>query len=139
MIAFDTDVLSDLFARKPAYVVRAAVIPTAEQAVPLVVAEEVVRGQLDAIRQAESGRGKITLVQAYHWFEVAILNLRLSRLLPYNDAADVLFRQWRQQKLRVSSHDLRIAAIAVAHDATLVTRNARHFGLVPGLKLDVWT
>ena len=138
MTAFDTDVLSDLLAKRPDYVARAAVIPIADQAVPVIAAEEVIRGQLDAVRRAEAGQGKITLVEAYHWFEVALSNLRLARLLPYTDAADALFRQWRRQKLRVGTHDLRIAAIAVAHNATLVTRNQRDYALVPGLRLDAW-
>ena len=41
-------------------------------------------------------------------------------------------------KIRVGTQDLRIAAIATAHNATLVTRNARDYQLVPGLTLDVW-
>jgi len=34
--------------------------------------------------------------------------------------------------------DLLIAAIALARDATLVTRNAKHFERIPGLRLDRW-
>lgn len=34
--------------------------------------------------------------------------------------------------------DLQIASIALAHRATLVTHNARHFGRVPQLTLDDW-
>jgi tRNA(fMet)-specific endonuclease VapC len=139
MIAFDTDVLSDLLARRPAILTRAVAVPTADQTVPIIVAEEVIRGRLNTVRQAEAGQGRVTLVAAYRRLEDDLIALRALRLLSYTDPADALFRQWRQQRLRVGTHDLRIAAIAVAHDATLVTRNARDYGQVPGLKLDVWT
>lgn len=34
--------------------------------------------------------------------------------------------------------DLRIACIALAHDATLVTRNTKDFAHVPNLKVENW-
>ncbi|HSR22290.1 MAG TPA: hypothetical protein VLW53_01985 [Candidatus Eisenbacteria bacterium] len=34
--------------------------------------------------------------------------------------------------------DLRIAAIALAHDLTLVTGNGRHFSRIPGLRVESW-
>ncbi len=138
MIAFDTDVLSELLSGRSDYVARAATLPADQLAVPIVAAEEMLRGRLDAIRRAEAGQGRASLVEAYGWFERNLSALRASRLLPYTDAADSLFRQWRQQKLRFGAHDLRIAAIAVSHAATLVTRNRRDYALIPGLQLEVW-
>lgn len=41
----------------------------------------------------------------------------------------------RQQGNLIPDMDLLIAATALVHDLTLVTRNARHFGRVPGLTL----
>ena len=54
-------------------------------------------------------------------------------------AGATLVADWKSAKIRVKPMDMRIAAIAIASDATLVTRNARDFKLIPGLKLDVWT
>ena len=39
---------------------------------------------------------------------------------------------------RTGEMDVLIAAVAVRHDALLVTNNQRHFENVPGLKLDNW-
>lgn len=38
----------------------------------------------------------------------------------------------------IGDRDLMIAAIALAHDATLVSRNIREFRRVPALKLESW-
>ena len=38
----------------------------------------------------------------------------------------------------IGPYDLQIAAIACAHDLTLVTRNVREFERVPGLRLENW-
>ena len=38
----------------------------------------------------------------------------------------------------IGPHDLQIAAIALAHDLTLVTHNVREFSRVNGLRIDDW-
>ena len=38
----------------------------------------------------------------------------------------------------IGPYDLQIAAIALAHDLTVVTHNTREFARVPGLKLKDW-
>lgn len=138
MIAYDTDVLTDLLYGNPEIVARAAVIPVAEQTVPVVVAEELLRGRLDLVRRAEMGKVKMTLETAYSLLRESFLDLRQMNILPYTAEADAQFNEWRRQKLKVATHDLRIAAIAIAHGATLVSRNRRDFALVPGLAIDVW-
>ena len=39
---------------------------------------------------------------------------------------------------KIGRADLLIASISLAHKATLVTRNHRHFGQIPGMKLENW-
>lgn len=38
----------------------------------------------------------------------------------------------------IGANDLLIAAIAITHQATLVTRNQRQCGRVSGLELEAW-
>jgi tRNA(fMet)-specific endonuclease VapC len=139
MTAFDTDVLSDILRAAPAVLARAALVDPAQQVVPLVVVEEVVRGRFAEIRRAESGKGPTDLPQAYELFEQSFRALAAFRTLPYTVAADKLFQGFRKAKLRVGTNDLRIAAISIVHGATLATRNARDYARIPGLTLDVWS
>jgi len=48
------------------------------------------------------------------------------------------FNRLRDQGARVGTQDLKIAAIAFAHDARLLTRNAVDFAKVPGLRFENW-
>lgn len=53
--------------------------------------------------------------------------------------ATIFDRLRTQNRLRkIGRADLLIASIALAHQATLVTRNLRHFRRVPGLRLANW-
>ena len=65
MIAFDTDVLTEILLGEPTFVAHAANIPPHEQAVPVVVIEEIMRGRLQVIRQAEAGKVRMSLPDAY--------------------------------------------------------------------------
>jgi tRNA(fMet)-specific endonuclease VapC len=44
----------------------------------------------------------------------------------------------RTQGISVSPPDLMTAAMAVAHDLTVVTDNTAHFQRIPGLRLENW-
>jgi tRNA(fMet)-specific endonuclease VapC len=138
MIAFDTDVLTEILSGNRRFVDRAAAVPVSEQSIPIVVIEEVVRGRPNTIRHAEMGRAKISIARAYELFSQSLTDFRRLAVLPYTFGADCFFRQWRDQKVRVSTHDLRIAAICVDRSAILVSRNRRDFDRVPGLSVEYW-
>lgn len=137
MIAFDTDVLTEVLLGDATYVARAAAIPLHEQAVPVIVLEEILRGRLNIIRQAEAGRASIRLARAYELFEKTFTDFRRLRILSYTAQAESLYQEWRQG-IRLATHDLRIAAICVAHAAKLISRNRRDFERVPGLVTEFW-
>lgn len=138
MIAFDSDVLSLAWLNKEPYASHMLAIDEKDRGIPVTVAEELLRGRLDQIRKAESGRSKINLTAAYDFFEITLKALRGGVYLPFTFAAENLVASWKLARIRVKPMDMRIAAIAIDHGATLVTRNARDFRLIPGLSLDVW-
>ncbi len=138
MMAFDTDVLTDVFHGTPAVIARVALLAAADLFIPVTVVDEVLRGRLAVVRQAEAGKGRIDLPQAYELLQRTVPFLCGFQILTYTLAADALFRQWRAAKIRVGSQDLRIAAVCIDHGVTLVTRNARDYVQVPGLNFDVW-
>jgi tRNA(fMet)-specific endonuclease VapC len=60
-------------------------------------------------------------------------------LLDFNDAAYNYYQSLRQQQIRIGTQDLRIAAIALANQTVVVTRNQQDFSKVPDLSLEDWT
>lgn len=44
----------------------------------------------------------------------------------------------RRQKIRLGTMDLKIAAIALIHDSTLLSANLRDFQQVPNLRAEDW-
>lgn len=138
MTIFDTDIASNLLQSRPAVVSRVAAIPAEDQAITIVTVEEILRGRLNLIRQAEAGKSKTSLEEAYALLNRSVDQFRDLRILTCDTHAELTVRNWRAAKIRIGTQDLRIAAIAFAHDAKLVTRNARDYALVPGLNLEVW-
>ncbi len=138
MKAFDTDILTEILAGNPAYAERIANVPLVEQAVPIVAIEEIIRGRLNAIRQAEAGKARITIEQAYLLFEQTLDDIGELRILSFTQQTDALLKEWRKKRIRGSTHDLRIAATCVVSSTTLVTRNRRDFQSIPGLSVEFW-
>lgn len=61
------------------------------------------------------------------------------RVLPFDIAAVAVFEALRKQRVRISTMDLRIAAIALSQNLVLLTRNIRDFSKVPNLVTEDWT
>jgi tRNA(fMet)-specific endonuclease VapC len=49
-----------------------------------------------------------------------------------------IFKALRAQKVRIGTQDLKIAAIAPANDALLLSANLRDFQQVPNLRVEDW-
>ena len=60
------------------------------------------------------------------------------RMLPFDDAAAQEFKRLRHERIRIGTADLKIAAIALTYQGTLLTSNLRDFAQVPGLHVEDW-
>jgi tRNA(fMet)-specific endonuclease VapC len=56
----------------------------------------------------------------------------------WNQATADHFQQLRSLRKRIGTQDLKIACIALANDALLLSANLRDFEQVPGLKVEDW-
>ena len=102
----------------------------------MVTVEEQLRGRLKALRRASDGP---SLVAAYDRMRATLEFFRNLPLLAFDDSAFEQFASLRKQRIRTGTLDLRIAAIALAQESILVTRNARDFSRVPGLQFEDWS
>ena len=138
MKAFDADILTYIVEGDEVCISKAALVPEEEQCVPIVVAEQVFRGRLNVIRQAQASKAKVSLDRAYDLLEGTISDLKHFQILSHSQQAEALVQAWRKQKIKVGISDLRIAAICIVHSATLISRNRRDFDQVPGLMVEYW-
>ena len=59
-------------------------------------------------------------------------------ILAFDEPAATIFRTLRKELPQAGTQDLKMAAITLAHDATVLTRNLVDFSKVPGLRLENW-
>jgi tRNA(fMet)-specific endonuclease VapC len=84
-------------------------------------------------------RDQKSVVRAYLMFERILADFSSAQILPFDTEAGRRFESLRQQKIRIATMDLRIAAIALTRNATLLTRNLVDFRKVPDLSVEDWT
>jgi tRNA(fMet)-specific endonuclease VapC len=103
-------------------------------ATTIITAEEQMRGWLQVIARYRNPRQQITYYDKLLEF---IRFFGMWNILPLDDAAAEIFQGI--QKVRISTFDLKIAAIALTNNALLLTRNTRDFERVPGLRFADWS
>lgn len=108
-----------------------------EVAVSVVTRIEVLRGRFEAVLKAAEGSAVLRMHARLRESESFLASLRL---LTFDPAAVDHFDQLRADKKfnKMDAGDRLHAAIALAHAATLVTRNTKDYANVPGLALDDW-
>jgi tRNA(fMet)-specific endonuclease VapC len=79
------------------------------------------------------------LVLAYTKLWDTLDDFKNLNILKFDQNAFTIYTEFRRQRIRIGTQDLRIAAIVLANNAILVTRNNRDFSQVPGLVQEDWT
>jgi tRNA(fMet)-specific endonuclease VapC len=116
--------------------VRMAQSPPRDFTCCVVSLHEQLLGAHNFLNQAKNSAG---LVRGYELIERLPRDYVAFTLLPFDAASPVVYDQLLRQNLRVGAMDLRVAAIGLAQNLTVLTRNLRDFGRVPGLTIEDWT
>ena len=98
--------------------------------------EEQMRGWLERAAQANS---RERIVTTYARLQLHVDTFHGINLLPFDDRAADEFEELQKARVRIGTMDLRIAAIALANNATVLTRNLSDFRRVPGLNCEDWS
>ncbi|HEV2950097.1 MAG TPA: type II toxin-antitoxin system VapC family toxin [Gemmataceae bacterium] len=139
MIVLDTSYVSLLQypedARATSLRERLVASPDRDIVTTAITPEEQMRGWLSAIH----GQRNVQRQVKYYERLVGLFRFFADwRILLFDDSAAKMFQSLRGQGLRVGTMDLKIAAIALVQDATLLTTNLRDFEKVPGLRVEDW-
>lgn len=103
--------------------------------VTIVSFHEEVGGWYDYLAKAKKSAG---VVRAYEKFKAILDNFSNTQVLPFGpDAADI-FEDMRSRGVRIGTMDLRIAAITIANQMTLLSRNTIDYEKVPSLRFQDW-
>ena len=133
MYLLDTDILANLMGRCPstALIAKLASVPPEQQCTSSITLEELIVGVSRLGRRATALLSQIDTR--------LIPNLQV---LPFDAAAARRYGEISASLMRkgspVSETALRIAAIALVRDLTLVSANPRYFERVPGLSVENW-
>lgn len=140
MVVLDTDHLSFLERRESpgSRILRARLdrLDTGSQATTIVTYEEQSRGWLAYIARAMTLAQE---VEAYAKLKLHLQSFRHILVLDFDQLAAAKYQQLRRLRTRIGTMDLKIAAIVLAQDATLLSRNLSDFRKVPELRVEDWT
>ena len=139
MYILDTNPISIIERRGPSsekLLARLAMAAPSDVYVTVVSYEEQIRGWTAAIAATKNTSAQVVQYARLLGQLEAYCN---RAILPFSSGAAMRYDELRTRHRRISTPDLKIAAIALVNDATLVTQNERDFRSIVGLKLEDWT
>jgi len=103
--------------------------------ITIISIEEIMRGWMAAIRRLREPSDQ---VNAYLKLRRLFQFFAVWHVLDFDRTAAREFDRLRVAKTRVGTMDMKIASIALAHRATLLTRNRSDFERIPELAIEDW-
>lgn len=101
----------------------------------VITIEEQMRGWLAVIHRLNDAHRQIP---AYERLVALFAFFARWKILPFNERAADEFKRMREQRVRLGTMDLKIAAIAQVHDSLLLTANLRDYERIPQLRIENW-
>ena len=140
MIILDTDCLSLLERQTGTGYLRLQrkldEFPSDEITTTIITFEEQMRGWMAYLARMRSIDEQVlayeTLKQYFDYFKTLTV-------IDFDERAAEIYKNLKQNKIRIGTMDLKIAAIAISRNAILVSRNLRDFEEVPNLVVKDWT
>ncbi len=133
---FDTNHLTLYQHADPTLLQHVQSYPSGSVGISAVTVEEALKGRLAKLARRLTGPVRI---QAYaNLVDTVQLFLQFS-IVPFDQASEDQFQRLLGQRIRVGTRDLRIAAVALANNLTLLTQNQSDFKGIPGIMLDDWS
>jgi tRNA(fMet)-specific endonuclease VapC len=102
---------------------------------PIVSVEEQLRGWLKLLRQHPDVHQHIFPYDRLIRLLETIADWNIVR---WSEPAADEFKRLRKHRVRIGTQDLKIASIAIANDALLLSANLNDFQQVPGLRVEDW-
>jgi tRNA(fMet)-specific endonuclease VapC len=137
MYLLDTDTISHLHLGHPKVTERLGKLADPDVGITVITKIEMLRGRFDYVLKAATGDD---LLRAERLLKRTEELLEPIPIIPFDETAAERFDQLRVVSTyrKIGRADLLIASIALAHRATLVTRNVKHFRQFPGLHVENW-
>jgi tRNA(fMet)-specific endonuclease VapC len=111
-------------------------LPSDQVATTIISFEEQMRGWMAYLARTDRLAEQ---VEAYRRLLAQLTGYSQINILGFSEAAAVEYQRLRSSRLRVGTMDLKIAAIALANGAILLSRNLAHFRRVHVLRVEDWT
>lgn len=137
MHLLDTDTLTHLHAGHPRVIKHLRELSDPDVGITIITKVELLRGRFDFLLKAATSAELLRAQQLLTRTEELLAQIII---MPFDQPAGEQYDRLRAiKKLRkIGRADMLIASIGLAHRATLVTRNLRHFRQVPGLSVINW-
>ncbi len=119
-----------------AILLRLRAVPRDDIATTVATYEEQMRGRMARLASTNKPQGQIVM---YTELKQTLQQYCFIPVLDFDTIASAEFERLRKIHPRLGTMDLKIAAIVLANNATLITRNNRDFGKIAGLRIEDWT